>query len=561
MLDQSWLETGSDNEDQEKLFLRLKNATSCSENQLQALLKSSPWHRWQPQLEGIKQAVARLNALQAAHEVPAPIDRFCIAARRDAQLKIQIDKDKMTAYATVVADWGGEPLTLERLQEAMAAAGVTVGQSPDLERQAVAVMHHAPAGSEQVLPIARGTPAKNGLDCRFEPLVETLAERVLKPRELDHGRVDLRDLGTFTTVQAGTPLLRRHPATEGEAGVNVQGQPLPPKPGKDAPLSAGEGSEISASNPNLLVAQRAGMPRHDKNTMVVDNLLTIKSVDAKHGHVDFNGSLIITGDVEPGMKVTASGDVAIGGFVESAQVQAGGHLAIKHGAIGHRTTDHKAFTCRLSAQGNLTVAFAQYASLESDQDLLIQNQVSHCYCRAGKSLIVGDASGRKGTLLGGLAIANESIQAPVIGALAANHTRLQVLGGYFALHSQEQELTQEKSETQAMLGKLQALLIKLVKLPQEKRDRALLLRLKEQREHHMARLKEVNGALEELHDELAAVLGTIHVTATVRLYPGVEVELADLTYRAQSEHGPCRIHIQEGKAQLQPWNMPAKATH
>ncbi|WP_319593399.1 FapA family protein [Aeromonas schubertii] len=249
MLDQSWLEAGSDGEDQDKLFLRLKSATSCSENQLQALLKSSPWHRWQPQLEGIKQAVARLNALQAAHELPAPIDRFCIAVRRDAQLKIQIDKDKMTAHVAVVADWGGEPLTLDRLQEAMAAAGVTVGQNPDLERQAVAMMHHAQAGSEQVLPIARGIPAQNGLDCRFESLVETMADRVLKPRELDNGRVDLRDLGTLTTVQAGTPLLRRHPATQGEPGVNVQGQPLPPSRARRCPSAPEKGARSAPATP------------------------------------------------------------------------------------------------------------------------------------------------------------------------------------------------------------------------------------------------------------------------------------------------------------------------
>lgn len=52
--------------------------------------------------------------------------------------------------------------------------------------------------------------------------------------------------------------------------------------------------------------------------MRVDEVLSVKQVDIRHGHVMFEGSLLVTGDVMPGMRIKTSGDVVIGGFVEGA---------------------------------------------------------------------------------------------------------------------------------------------------------------------------------------------------------------------------------------------------
>ena len=54
--------------------------------------------------------------------------------------------------------------------------------------------------------------------------------------------------------------------------------------------------------------------------MRVDEVLNVKQVDIRHGHVEFEGSLLVTGDVMPGMRVKTSGDVVIGGFVEGGYI-------------------------------------------------------------------------------------------------------------------------------------------------------------------------------------------------------------------------------------------------
>lgn len=555
MLDQSWLTIGTEPTEQDRLFLKLKSATACSEDELRAILARSSWCRWHPEVDGIRAAVISLSTLLATGEQPKPDDRYCIAIRHDADVKVVVDKDKMNALAHITADWGGKSLTMELLQEAMRLAGVTVGLSPELEHQALRVSLNSAPGTVLQYPVAVGKPAIDGTDAILEPLVETLTERVLKPRQLDHDRVDLRDLGTLSTVDAGTPLMRRHPATPGEAGVNVLGVPIQPKAGKEISLNAGSGTLICAEDGNLLLSQRSGMPRLEKNGMVVDDLLNLKTVDAKHGHVEFNGSLVISGDVEPGMKVKASGDIVIGGFVEAATVAAGGSVTIKQGVVGRRTS-HGEPTCVVRANLDVTVSFAQYARLEAEQDIKVQNQLSHCYCRAGRHVLVGESNPRKGVLLGGLTIAGESIESPFIGTEATSHTQLQVLGGFFAIRSQQRDLNEQKAQHTLMLHKLQDLLLKLVQQPASKRDAVLLNQLKEQREHHMQALGQINQELEECDALTQSILHNIHITATQRLYPGALIELADLAYKVDIEHGPSRIGISDGQIELHPWSAP-----
>ncbi|MFE8730688.1 FapA family protein, partial [Aeromonas hydrophila] len=77
-------------------------------------------------------------------------------------------------------------------------------------------------------------------------------------------------------------------------------------------------------------------------------------------------------------------------------------------------------------------------------DIQIQTQLSHCYSRSGQDIKVGDSGMRKGNLLGGLAIANRLIISPVLGASAGNHTKLQILGGYFTHKEQEHQLKQQQ---------------------------------------------------------------------------------------------------------------------
>jgi len=551
VLSKEWLLLSSD---MELVCLRIAAGLTktVTEQTVQTLLLASNCRRYQPLPEGIKQAITLLNTLLTTPDAPVPTTPIPIAKRQDARLAVMVEKDRMSGIAQITADWGGKSVTLEQLQEAIGQSEIKQGTSDSLLVGAIQTAREAAPGSLLKLVIARGQPAVNGLDTRYERLVETPAERILKPQELDHGKVDLRDLGAIVTVRAGAPLMRRHPATLGVAGFTVTGQELPAKHGKDSPMSAGEGTFLSPDDPDLLIASRAGLPCQEKAGMKVDEVMSVKQVDARHGHIAFEGGLIVSGDINPGMKVRVSGDIVIGGFIEGGVIEAGGSITVRHGIIGRRNEQGE-YLCQLNAQGEIHASYAQYAQLEAGGDIQIQSQLSHCYSRSGQDIKVGDSTMRKGTLLGGTSIANRLIMAPNMGAEAANHTRLQILGGYFTHKEQEQQLKTRLLECQAELDKIKTLVMKLLQLPNEKRNPDTLRKLKPIRDHQLAELTLIHEQITANHDALQTLMAEMEVIATQHLFSGIEVEMASFKRRVTITRGATRLGIHDEALEMTPY--------
>ncbi|WP_338328979.1 FapA family protein [Aeromonas salmonicida] len=551
MLSKEWLLLSAD---MEYACLRIVPGLTkpVSESDIQALLLASNCRRYQPLTEGIKQAISLLNTLLSNPATSLPGNPVPIAQRHDARVTLVIEKDRMSAIAQITADWGGKFLTTEQLEQAIQTSEVSQGVQTSLITAAILAAKEAAPGTVLKLPVALGKAVVNGKDSRLERLVETPAERILKPQERDDGRVDMRDLGTIVTVKAGAQLMRRHPATQGEPGFTVTGQDLPAKNGKDSPMSAGDGTYLSPDDPNLLIASRAGLPCQEKTGMKVDEVLSVKQVDARHGHITFEGGLIVNADVQPGMKVKVSGDIVIGGFIEGGEIEAGGSITVRHGIIGRRNEQGE-YLCHLNAQGEIHASYAQYAKLEAGGDIQIQSQLNHCYSRSGQDLKVGDSGMRKGHLIGGISIANRLIMAPILGASAANHTKLQILGGYFTHKEQELALRQRKQECRDQLDKLQDLLLKLLQLPIDKRNPETLQKIKLIRTKHLEESKLLDEQLEAAQEELQKLMAEMDIIATQRVFPGVEVEMAHYHCRVDIEHGPIHFAIREDQVQLIPY--------
>ncbi|MFQ2269452.1 DUF342 domain-containing protein [Aeromonas enteropelogenes] len=551
MLRKEWLLLSSD---MEQVCLRIAAGLTkpVTEQDVQSLLLASNCRRYQPLTEGIKQAIALLNTLLADPAAPVSTTPIPIAQRHDARVTILVEKDRMKGIAQITADWGGKYLTLEQLQEAIAQSEIKQGVSEPLLMEAIQSAKEASPGSLLKLVVARGEPAVNGQDTRYERLVETPAERILKPQEREHGKVDLRDLGSIVTVKAGTQLMRRHPATSGIPGFTVTGQELPAKHGKDSPMMAGEGTFLSQEDPDLLIASRAGLPCREKSGMKVDEVLSVKQVDARHGHITFEGGLIVSGDINPGMKVSVSGDIVVGGFIEGGLIEAGGSITVRHGIIGRRNEQGE-YLCQLNAQGEIHASYAQYTQLAAGGNIQIQSQLSHCYSRSGQDIRVGDSAMRKGNLLGGLSIANRLIISPVLGASAGNQTRLQILGGYFTHKEQEQQLKQRQQAGQQQLDKLKELVMRLVQLPSDKRNPETLRKLKPIRDQLLAEQNQLSDQLAANHEELQKLMAEMDIIATQHLFPGVEVEMAHHHNRVDIEHGPIHFCIREDQLLMNPY--------
>lgn len=327
-----------------------------------------------------------------------------IAEVRNASMLVTISDDGMLASISVTGAYGGRGVKGVEIIQALADASVIKGINKLALKKVFVTSSKLAGGEIFIQPVAQGKEAINGKDAKFLPLVEDVNKRVLAPQSVrGQDKRDMRDLGETITVSENDPVMRRQPATKGEPGFTVQGQILDPHPGTDAELVAGNGTHISPTNPNLLLASISGMPVFRNKTIDVENAICLNNVSVATGHVKFKGNVVIKGDVEPGMKVRATGSVTVGGFIESADVQAQGNIEVGKGIIGHTETESDEKSCTVKSGGTIKASYAQYAELQAGEDIQLAVHSMGNVIRCARDLIVLDDQEKHGTLSGGVA--------------------------------------------------------------------------------------------------------------------------------------------------------------
>jgi len=362
---------------------------------------------------------------------------LCLAPPVDARVEVFTNKDEMLAGVMVHPPRrGGADLTPEVLNQALNYAQITSGLQEDsltaLTSEALRQQLR-----DSLFPVcmivALGEPVRHGSDARLEPLIDTIVDR--RPRVDESGNVDFLELGDFPHVEAGQALMRRHPPKEGTPGRTVNGRLIKARSGKNRVLKPRDDSAtLAPDDNNLLLAATNGMPVLCRDGAYVEKVLHLEQVGLATGHIRFDGSVHVKGNVEPGMKIDVIGDVRVGGLVDAAHIRAGGAIEVVGGVIGRRQFHEGKHTGRrndeadtgpvddayLKAGTQVKARFIQEAKVEADQEVIVQKQVFHSEIKAGiRILILG-----QGAVVGGCACAGEFIDVGVCGAMSNVETTL-----------------------------------------------------------------------------------------------------------------------------------------
>jgi uncharacterized protein (DUF342 family) len=343
-----------------------------------------------------------------------------IGARRDGECIIRVSKDRMTAWLTMTPPLGGAAVTIEKIRQSLEEKGIVSGIMVTEIEAAVRKGHT----TDQI--IAQGQPPVPGTNAQFHCLMPEVKER--RPQIDEHGVADYRDLGQLIVVEQGDPLMRRLPPTTGEEGYNIMGQVLTPKAGKDIPFTSGlRGVALDPEDNNLLLAAIIGQPVLVPNGVVVSPTISVPLVDISSGNLSFKGTINIEGDVKEGMKVYAAEDIFVGGTVEAAEIEAGGNISIKGGAIGYSELSDgsaPAFGARIVSKGSVSVRFAKNASIEAGTDIIIEEYSMNNQLAALNQILVGKSGGKKGQIMGGTARAMILVKAASIGSSGGIRTNV-----------------------------------------------------------------------------------------------------------------------------------------
>lgn len=541
------------------LLQPIKDDKSITEASIHELIEGSEFTDLYVDVGNIKNAIAELNSVLKplqANKTGREI-RYQILERRDAKITIEIDKDEMAASAEISTALGGKHLSAKAILHAAQKAGVTKGFSKEELIKLAQYAAKEPAGSIVKGKIALGKDPINGKDGNIKLLVESAQQRILKPKEQEDGSVDMRDLGDIICVKIGDPLAKKIPPTDGIKGFSVTGTPLEPTPGEDISLTVGDGTTISPKNQDVLVSTRVGLPRIIDNGMEVDEVYKIKNVDVSTGHIQFEGSVIIDGDVCEGMKVIASGDISIAGFVESAYIESGGDITIGSGIIGKKqdVEDQKmsdiSMSVSIKAAGNVFAKYCQYADIAC-KDLRIENQMMHSIINVEEKLWLGTEEQANGKLIAGYISAGSSVHAGTVGATAGSTT---IVTFEKRLEQLQEKLTvlEEKLEVESnATTELKEASNKLKKLPKDKVNPEVLNKVMTTYKHHAGRMGELLNEKELLEEEKSDYMASVFIEATERIYQGVQLLVGEFHDRTKREYGPSKMRYKERKIIIDP---------
>jgi uncharacterized protein (DUF342 family) len=537
----------------------VKDASQVVDATIYELIENSEFKDLYVDTGNIKNAIAELNSVLKPLQANKPGREitYQILERRDATITISIAKDEMSATAEITTALGGKHLSAKAILNAAQQFGVTKGFTKEELIGLALKAAKEPAGLIIKGEVAHGKDAVNGKNSKIKLLVQSAQDRILRPKEREDGSVDMRDLGDIICVKVGDPLAKKILFTEGEKGFTVTGVPLAPLVGEDVDLQVGEGTAISQKNDKVLISTLIGLPRIIENGMEVDGVYRIKNVDVSTGHIKFEGSVIIDGDICEGMRVAATGDISVGGFVESATLDAGGDITIASGIIGRKQDVEEIpvndiqMSVSIRAKGSVYAKYCQYAEI-SCHSLRIENQMMHSIIDVEETLWLGSDTKANGKLIAGYINAGKSVHAGMVGATAGSTT---IINFSKKIHEMKENL--EDIETRLKIDsdkttELQIAVSKLKKLPKDKVNPEMLNKVVSTYKFHANRMGEILNEKEAFEEKIQAYMTSVFVEATEKLYHGVKLIVGDFHDQTRREYGPTKMSYKERKIHVDP---------
>lgn len=535
-----------------QLLLSITSASAnVSKEQIVCILQHPSLPKFKLNIDGLNEAEALLSELDETSDSNAlNIEPIVIARKQDALLNIVIANDKMSAYAEITSAYGGESITLSEMKLACDQLGIKFGLLPKSMLNLLNTCKKCAVGKIYKVNIAFGKQPIDGEDSRFKKLIKTDNHRTPKPRLLANGKVDMRDLGKTFTVQDKTLLMAKTPATVGQPGKTITGEIIEQKQGVDRDFVIGKNTMINPENAMQLISSHHGIPIDEGDFIRIDDIQVLGDINVRTGHVDYDGTVIITGDVQEGMQVKASGDITVMGVIESAKIICGGDLTVKMPILGHQKQDQNEFSSMIDCKGNVFGTIAQYTHLQVGKNLVMSNQLMHCKTECKGSVSIHDESFNKGSIIGGITSAYGDIVTTTMGTSAGNKTNIDLIGQFDTFLAEKKELIKAVQQVDDLLQKVKKEDIKANSLLDpliRKKTKALLNTKKAQ---FRAKSDELQSKLFDVKMKITHYYSSTRLTVTSKLYSDITVSIGKQRWYSANSVGPSVICVENEEMKL-----------
>ncbi len=446
------------------------------------------------------------------------------------RIKINVSKDGLTAMMVIHPPQPGEPsVTKEDILAEFERAGIVLG----VIEEAVDSSLRDKLFNTPII-IAKGQPPVKGENSAFEYKFDATNNH--SPREDKDGRIDYKDINFIQNAQEGMVLAVRTPATLGEPGHSVTGKELPPVAGRDIPFRIGANTKVSDDGNSLTAASNGVIVYRDGEVSVKDVMTISSDVDFNVGNLDCRGSLRITGDIKAGFSVNTDGDLEVNGSVEDCTITAKGNIMVKGGFFGNGTGV-------MHADGNVTVKFVEGQKITAGGDIYIGGEMINCNVTAKGNVYV---KGKKGKIVGGDIRAGKEIRACVLGSEAGTHTLLSVaynaelMRSYFEAGKEIQRLNADFARIKEALYGLYRLQMDGKLTPDKKAALEKLEAFQKDLPGNLETLQKTRAGIEEKLKEYKDA----RVIAEEIIYPGVQAHFGLIYREVLEEARQCQLTME-----------------
>mgnify|MGYP000518632527 CR=1 FL=1 len=435
---------------------------------------------------------------------------------QDEYMRVTVSEDKM--YVTCrfyPPSNGGKLMTKEDIMSALHQAGIKHGiDEVNISRFLIERKYC----TDYIF--AKATPPVQGRDAEITYHFNTDLTR--KPKTNEDGSVDFHKLDIICHCKKGDLLATLTPVDYGKPGIDVFGQIIKPQKVNNKVLKYGPKVIKSEDGLRLYAEVDGHVSLVDDKVFVSDVFEIPADVDSSTGDIEYDGNVVVRGNVITGFSIKARGDIEVHGVVEGAYIEAGGHIILRRGMQGM----NKGI---LKANGNIITKFIENAEVIAG-GYINTDSIMHSKVSAKGEIIV---SGRKGFVTGGAIRSGTLISVKTVGSTMGTNTLLEV--------GIDPQVLEEFRELEKKIATIRA--------EKEKVAQAIsLLRKKIQSEGNLdygklQTLKQLTNASIQLNTQLAEAkerydilkievenneAGMIKVFDTV--YPGTKIVISNVIY-------------------------------
>lgn len=358
--------------------------------------------------------------------------------------------------------------------------------------------------------VAVGREVKHGKDASIDYKVEFREKEAPLTMSEDED-VDFHEMNLIVNVMVDEILAEKIPATKGETGVNILGQPVVARDGKDVELKGGENTILTPDG----MALKAGANGH---AILAGGLINVKpvfeitgDVGPATGNITNMGSVVVMGNVLDGYNVKAAGNIEVKRSVGNCLIEATGDITIKLGVNGKNSGKI------ISQSGSLHAKFLQDVQVKVANDVIVNESIIHSQVdSAGRVILMGKKAG----IVGGKIRALSEVKARTIGSPGNVKTVIEV-GVPPEIREGLETIAARITETEPQITTLK---LDITTLKQQRLDEEKEKILKETEEKYnvlLAQLQEDKAHLGQLQEILAQSPVNGKVTFTKTLYTGV----------------------------------------